>query len=171
MRRIGFALALMLAGCDGGAGYQFGAPHGGGADLPVVALTGSRATVVPPGREGRVALALRTFTPGTPEADGAAGWVEVKGATCGVTGGDFFAATVPTPVRLTLPDLGPDAPVIRVDCTLGALAGTDAVAPAFSWPVEGRPQPVARAWWGGGWWWGYQKTGPMRYPDLAVGLR
>lgn len=170
MRRIGFALALLLAGCGGGAGYQFGAPHGGGKDLPYVALQGSQAIPVPPGRDGRVALALRTFVPAGPQADGTSGWTEVKGATCRVTGGDYFAATVPTPVRLTLPDLGPDAPPLRAECTLGTRTGTDTVAPVFSWPAEGRPQPSTRAWWGGGWWWGYQKTGPLLYPDLAVGL-
>ncbi len=170
MRRIGIALALLLAGCGGGSGYQLGAPHGGGGGLPEVALQGSRADVVPPGREGRLALALRSFTPAAPAADGSPAWTEVAGATCHVTGGDFFAATVVTPVRLTIPDLGPDAPALRADCTLGTLNGTDIVAPTFSWPTEGRPQPATRAWWGGGWWWGYQRTGPMRYPDLAVGL-
>jgi hypothetical protein len=45
------------------------------------------------------------------------------------------------------------------------------VLPSYGWPVEGRPDAVRRAAWGGGWWWGFQKTGPMAYPDLAVALR
>ena len=80
----------------------------------------------------------------------------------------YFDATVVTPVRLTLPDLGPDAPILRAECENGAQRGQAAVAPSFSWPVEGRPSAGQRVWWGGGWWWGFQKTGPMRYPDLAV---
>ena len=95
----------------------------------------------------------------------------MPGARCRVTGAPYFGATVVTPVRLTLPDLGPDAPVLRADCEQGTLRGAAEVAPAFSWPEEGRPSAPQRIWWGGGWWWGFQKTGPMRYPDLAVALR
>ena len=170
MRRTGLLLALIVAGCGGGSGYQTGVPHGGGRGLPTVALQGSQAVVVPPGREGRRALALRAFVAATPGDPVTPGWTEVTGAVCRVTGGDYFAATVPAPVRLTLPDLGPDAPALRADCTMGTLAGTDTVSPVFSWPAEGRPQPATRAWWGGGWWWGFQRTGPLSYPDLAVGL-
>jgi hypothetical protein len=45
------------------------------------------------------------------------------------------------------------------------------VAPGFSWPEEGRPSAPTRGWWGGGWWWGFEKTGFMAYPDIAVALR
>ena len=108
MRRIGLAagLALVLAGCGGGSGYQWGAPHGGGKGLPQVRMSASQAMIVPPGRDGELALALRAFVPG-PD-----GWQEAAGARCSVTGGDYFRAQVVTPVRLVLPDLGPDAPVV-----------------------------------------------------------
>ena len=43
--------------------------------------------------------------------------------------------------------------------------------PNFSGPAETHASPPPRAWWGGGWWYGFQKSGPMRYPDLAVGMR
>ncbi len=112
-------------------------------------------------------LAVRTFVPAA-EADG---WREIAGAQCRVTGGDLFRADVVTPVRLRVQDLGPDAPPLRADCTSGALKGAAVVAPAYGWPVEGRPAAVHRIWWGGGWWWGFQKTGPMAYPDLAVGMK
>lgn len=164
MRWIGMVLALAVAGCAGEA-YDWHAVEGGGAGLPQVAMRSSRDVVVPPGRGPLEGLALRTFVPA------ADGWNEVTGALCRVTGGDFFRVDVVTPVRLTLPDLGPDAPVLRADCTSGALRGQAAVAPIFSWPEEGRPSAVQRIWWGGGWWWGFEKTGPMRYPDLAVALR
>ena len=114
-----------------------------------------------------MALAVRAFVPAA-DADG---WNEIEGARCRVTGGDFFSADVVTPARLTVQDLGPDAPPLRADCSSGTLTGSAAVGPAFGWPVEGRPGAVHRIWWGGGWWWGFQKTGPMRYPDLAVALR
>lgn len=166
MIRIGLAagLALTLAGCGGG-GYHWGAPNGGGRGLPEVRMSASQTVVVPPGRDGARALALRTFVPGTD------GWQEVSGARCRVTGGDYFRAQVVTPVRLVLPDLGPDAPVLRAECESGIARGAAAVAPDFPWPAETLASPAQRAWWGGGWWWGFQKSGPMRYPDLAVALR
>jgi hypothetical protein len=166
MRAIGMAvLALALAACSNGA-YQMPAVQGGGSGLPEVSMRASREVVVPPGRGQVKALAVRTFVPA---ADG--GWSEVTGARCHVRGGDFFEATVVTPVRLRLPDLGPDAPVLAADCESGALRGTAAVAPGFSWPEEGRPSAPTRVWWGGGWWWGFEKTGFMAYPDIAVALR
>jgi hypothetical protein len=164
MRAIGIVLALALAGCGGGA-YDWRKVEGGGAGLPEVAMRPSGAVVVPPGRGVREGLAVRAFLPG------AEGWTEVAGARCSITGGDFFRAELVTPARLTLPDLGPDAPALRADCASGAARGAAVVEPAFGWPAEGRPAAIHRAWWGGGWWWGFQKTGPMRYPDLAVGMR
>lgn len=161
MRAIAMGLALvMLAGCSGEGRVQ-----GGGGGLPEVAMRNSRDVVVPPGR-ATTGLALRTFVPA--DADG---WSEVTGARCTVTGGDYFSAVVVTPVRLRVQDLGPDAPPLRADCVSGALKGSAAVAPGFGWPAEGRPAAVHRIWWGAGWWWGFQKTGPMRYGDLAVALR
>jgi hypothetical protein len=167
MRRIGLAagLALALAGCGGGSGYQWGAPHGGGRGLPEVRMSASQAVVVPPGRDGDEALALRAFVPG-PD-----GWQEAAGAQCSVTGGAYFRTRVVTPVRLVLPDLGPDAPVLSAECEAGTARGRAAVAPHYPWPAETRASPLARAWWGGGWWYGFQESGPMRYPDLAVGMR
>lgn len=164
MRGIGFAaLALALAGCGGGA-YDWRAVSGGGADLPQVAMAPHEAMAIPPGRGAREGLALRTFV-----ASGD-GWNEVTGATCTVAAAPYFHTRVVTPVRIVLPDLGPDAPALRADCETPTLWGSDTVAPAYGWPAEGRPQPAERAWWGGGWWWGYEKTGPLAYPDLAVGL-
>jgi hypothetical protein len=165
MRGIGIVLALGLAGCGGITDYPWEGPTGGGKGLPVVAMQSSRDVVVPPGRGKPLALAVRAFVPG------AEGWQEVTGARCRVTGGEFFGAELVAPARLVVPDLGPDAPVLRAECTGAGTAGAAAVAPAFGWPEEGRPAAVHRIWWGGGWWRGFQKTGPMRYPDLAVGMR
>jgi hypothetical protein len=167
MRRIGLAaaLGLALAGCGGGSDYQWGAPYGGGRGLPQVRMSASQGVVVPPGRDGEEALALRAFVPG-PD-----GWQEVDGARCRVTGGDYFRTQVVTPVRLVLPDLGPDAPVLSAECEAGNARGAAAVAPAYRWPADRHASPPERAWWGGGWWYGFQKSGPMRYPDLAVGMR
>ena len=106
-----------------------------------------------------------------PSCPGPDGWQEAAGAQCSVTGGDYFRAQVVTPVRLVLPDLGPDAPVVAAECVSGTARGRAAVAPNFSWPAETHASPPQRAWWGGGWWYGFQKSGPMRYPDLAVGMR
>ena len=167
MRRIGLAagLALALAGCGVGSDYQLGSPHGGGRGLPAVRLANAESVVVPPGRGPELALALRSFV-ASPD-----GWQEAPGATCRVAGGDYLGGQVVTPVRLVLPDLGPDAPTLTAECQSGTLRGTAAVAPDFSWPADTLASPPARSWWGGGWWWGYQKSGPVRYPDLAVGMR
>lgn len=165
MRGMMVALAaLALAGCGGGA-YDWRSVAGGGAGLPQVAMAPSGETVVPPGRGARRAVAVRTFV-GAPGGD----WTEVKGATCTVTAEPFLKATLVTPARLVLPDLGPDAPSLRAECATPTQWGSDVVAPVFHWPAEGRPNGLERAWWGGGWWWGYQKTGPLTYPDIAVGL-
>ena len=168
MRAIGLGLvALALAGCGGGA-YDWRAAAGGGAGLPQVAMAPTGETVVPPGRGAKRALAVRTFVAAPGGENG--GWTEVEGARCTVTAGDFLDTTVATPTRILLPDLGPDAPPLRAECETATSWGSDTVAPVFGWPVEGRPNSVARMWWGGGWWWGYQKTGPLHYPDLAIGL-
>ena len=164
MRAISILLALALAGCAGEA-YDWHRMEGGGAGLPVAGMRASSDVVVPPTRGPLRTLAVRTFVPA------GEGWNEVTGARCEVTGDPFFSATVETPVRLALPDLGPDAPALVARCTSGALTGSASVAPGFSWPAEGRPAPLTRVWWGGGWWWGFQKTGPLRYPDLAIALR
>lgn len=166
MRGIGIgaaAVALALAGCGGGA-YDWRSVAGGGGGLPEVAMAPSAEVVVPPGRGVREGLALRTFV-----ASGE-GWDEVTGAICTVTAAPYFRTRVATPVRIVLPDLGPDAPPVRADCETPTSWGSDTVAPAYGWPADRRPQPAARAWWGGGWWWGYEKSGPLRYPDLAVAL-
>jgi len=165
MRAIGIGmLALALAGCSNAA-YQLPTVAGGGKGLPEVTMRASRDVVVPPGRGQTKALALRTFVPA------GEGWSEVTGSRCHVRGGEYFGATVVTPVRLLLPDLGPDAPVLAADCESGTLRGTAAVAPGYPWPEAGRPSAPTRAWWGAGWWWGYEKTGYLGYGDLAVALR
>lgn len=167
MQRIGVAAGLAvgvaLAGCGGG-GYQIGGPQGGGRGLPAARMVASPGMVVPPGRGAGEALALRAFVPG-PD-----GWQEVTGARCDVTGGEYLGARVVTPVRLVLPDLGPDAPPLTAECTSGTMRGAATVAPSYPWPPETRPSPPQRVWWGGGWWYGFQKSGPLRYPDLAVGM-
>ena len=168
MRWIGLAagLALVLAGCGGGSGYQWGAPHGGGKGLPQVRMSASQAVIVPPGRDGELALALRAFVPG-PD-----GWQEAAGAQCSGhrrrllpgAGGDAGAAGAARP---RAGRAGRRAP--------SASPGPPAVAPRSRRTSPGRPRPTPRrpqrAWWGGGWWYGFQKSGPMRYPDLAVGMR
>jgi hypothetical protein len=159
-----FVLALALAGCAGG---EYDRIYGGGAGLPAVATRSNTADVVPPGR-GRLGLAVRTFV-ADPAAD--RGWREVTGARCRITGGDFYRAELVTPARLVVPDLGPDAPVLVADCATGTASGRAAVAPGYGWRNPGVPSAGNRVWWGGGWWWGMQRTGPMRYPDLAVALR
>jgi hypothetical protein len=165
MRGIGLLAALVLAACGGVTDYPWQGPTGGGRGLPEVAMRSSGDVVVPPGRGQPPALAVRAFVP-SPD-----GWQEVQGARCRVTGGEYFSAEIVTPVRIIVPDLGPDAPPIRADCAGDGVTGAALVAPIYGWPAEGRPSAPQRIWWGGGWWWGFQKTGPMRYPDLAVGMR
>ena len=147
---------------------------------------GLRRSGTGPGRRGRIAgggdaqlgSGGGAAGAGYPRAGGAdlrprrrCRWLD-RGHRCAVPGErGIFRADVVTPARLRVQDLGPDAPVLRADCTSGTLKGAAAVAPAFGWPVEGRPAAVHRIWWGGGWWWGFQKTGPLRYPDLAVSMR
>ena len=163
MGRIGFGVLglLALAAC-GDTGIR---GSGSGTDLPLVEMKPNAAQIVPPGR-WKTDLAVRAFVP---DAEG--GWVEMPGSRCRVSGGDYFTADLVTPARLVLPDLGPDAPQLVANCTNGQLAGQAVVQPAYGWPEEGRPSGVRRAGWGGGWWWGYEKTGPLVYPDLAVALR
>lgn len=156
------AAVLALTGC---AAVDSAMTRGGGAGLGAVRVDTVTGDVVPPGR-GTTALALRAFVP---DAEG--GWQEVDGAVCHVTGGSFYRAVVATPVRLLVPDLGPDAPAIAAECRSGSLTGRAAVAPGFYWPAEGRPNSMVRIAWGQGWWWGYRKTGPMRYGDLAISLK
>ena len=160
-RWIGMAALVLLAGCASIDNRV----SGGGRGLPEVTMKARTDYVVPPGR-WNTGLAVRAFVPG---ADG--GWQEVTGARCQVTAGEFYRAELVTPVRLVLPDLGPDAPDLIAVCGTGAVTGSAAVAPVFGWPEETRPDAVRRFAWGGGWWWGYQRTGPMAYPDLAVAMR
>ena len=121
---------------------------------------------MPPGRD-TLGLAVRTFVPAA-DADG---WSEITGARCRVTGGDLFRADVVTPARLTGRGSRP-----RRAAAPGGLHQRRAqrrrrrgagVRLAGGRPAGGA---VHRIWWGGGWWWGFQNTGPMRYPDLAVGM-
>jgi hypothetical protein len=156
------AAALGLAGCamGGVAGYR---PPvvGGGAGLPVTVARASTDVVTPPGR-GMLGLAVRSYQ------RTATGEPAELPATCAIEAGAFEAQMV-TPGRLVIPDLGPDAPAITAVCTAGPLAGRNSVAPAFRWASTGG-MPPERVAWGLGWWWGGTKSGPMRYPDLDVGL-
>lgn len=150
-----------LAGCAGGEVAGFGpAVTGGGRGLPATRAEARPDLMTPPGRRD-LSLAVRTFTVG---ADGSR--VEVAGATCSITGGTLRAA-VATPARLIVPDLGPDAPAIRADCAAGDLVGAAAAPPVFAWARSGgsAPQRVA---WGLGWTYGFEKVGPMGYPELPV---
>jgi hypothetical protein len=156
------AMGMALGGCVTWADRV----QGGGGGLPQVATRSSTAYVVPPGR-GRLGLAVRTFVA---DAEAPRGWQEIAGARCRITGGLFSRAELVTPVRLVVPDLGPDAPALVADCATDALQGRAAVPPVYGWRNPGVPSPPNRVW-RGGWWWGMQLTGPMRYPDLAVALR
>ncbi len=163
MRGLILAAALALAGCAAGEIAGFGpAVRGGGGGLPATRAEARPDAMTSPGRR-ELGLALRTFTS---ETDGSR--VEIRGATCRITGG-AFEATLVTPARLVIPDLGPDAPVLQADCTAGALAGAAAVEPDFVW-IPGGGNPPQRVLWGLGWSYGFEKTGPLHYPDLAVGL-
>jgi hypothetical protein len=167
MRRIVFGAALVaaalgLGGCAGGgfAGYERGVTGGGGG-LPVTVARARSDVVTPPGRR-QLGLAVRTF-----ERDAAGGSVEVAGE-CAIRAGAFRASTA-TPGRLVIPDLGPDAPGIVAECRRGAARGSASAAPVFAWEESGGTG-LERLLWGGGPWRGGVRTGPMRYPDLLVGL-
>lgn len=153
--------ALALAGCAGGdiAGYSPSLSTGG---LPVTRAVARQDVVTPPGRRDLL-VPVRTFAART---DG--GRVEIEGAVCKITAGSFEVAMA-TPGRLSIPDLGPDAPAIRADCVAGGLAGAAIAPPVFSWPSAGG-NPPQRALWGLGWTYGYQKQGPLGYPALQVDL-
>jgi hypothetical protein len=163
MRAIGILLVLAVAGCGGGE-YQMRKAYGGGAGLPQVALQPAGVTIVPPTRGRTLAVAVRTFTPA------GEGWAELAGVRCRVAAGTFLVADVMTPTRVTLPDLGPDAPPLQAQCSTGSMEGVDTVAPVFGWRETG-PNAAEKVWWGGGWWYGGEKTGPVHYPDLAVAMR
>lgn len=153
--------ALALSGCAGGdiAGYSPALTTGG---LPVTRAVARQDVVTPPGRRDLV-VPVRTFAT---ETDGDR--VEVKGAVCKITAGAFEVAMA-TPGRLSIPDLGPDAPAIRADCVAGTLIGAALAPPVFSWPSQGG-NPPQRMVWGLGWTFGYQKQGPLSYPNLQVDL-
>lgn len=161
MRDIAIALALILplAACAGGV-------SGGGSGLPETQMTQATGDIVPPAR-GYLGVPVRSFV-SDPEA--ASGWLEVSGARCAMSAGAYRASLV-TPGRLVLPDLGPDAPDIRADCALGEASGSVLARADYSWPTGERPSAPTRTWYGAGWWFGYEKTGPVGYPDISVGLR
>ena len=158
------AAAAALAGCAGGdlAGYG-PAVTGGGGGLPVTRAVAREDVITPPGRRD-LGLAVRSFAVG---ADGDA--AEIAGAVCRISAGSFLA-TLATPGRLVIPDLGPDAPAIFADCSAGTLRGAASVAPVYGWEASGG-NPPQRMLWGLGWYYGGVKTGPLRYPDLPVVLR
>lgn len=157
------AAGLALAGCAGGDVAGYGpAVRGGGGHLPATRAEARQDVVTPPGRR-ELGVPVRTFALQT---DGTT--VEIKGAVCKVTSGALEAAMA-TPGRLLLPDLGPDAQPVRADCVAGSLAGAAIAPPVFGWPVDGG-NPPQRAAWGLGWTFGYQKQGPLSYPDISVEL-
>lgn len=148
---------LVLSGCavtDAGSGPR--------RDLSVMKV--STGEFAPPAR-GYSEVTVRSLVSGT-EAD----WLETVGARCVASAGPY-AAVLTTPARLAVPDLGPDALQVSVECTQGALAGRALSGPVYRWPAGGKPGPLSRIAYGGGWWYGYQKSGPLRYPDINVGLR
>lgn len=156
--------ALALAGCAGGDVAGYGSQVlGGGRGLPATRAVARQDVVTPPSRRDR-ALALRTYAL---ETDGDK--VEVAGAVCKITAGSL-EAVMATPGRLILPDLGADAPPVRADCAAGTLAGAAIAPPIFAWPSQGG-DIAQRASWGLGWTFGYQKQGPLHYPDMQVELR
>jgi hypothetical protein len=163
VKRILILLAgLALGGCAMGGAAGFRQPvTGGGGGLPATMARASTAVVTPPGR-GLAGLAVRTYT------RDAAGAVTEVPATCTISAG-AFGARMATPGRLVIPDLGPDAPAVTALCSAPGLAGQNSVEPAYRWARTGGTPPE-RVLWGNGWWWGGFKTGPMRYPDLDVGL-
>jgi len=164
MRGWMMAATLALAGCAGGdlAGFGPGVV-GGGRGLPATRAEARPDLMTPPGRRD-LGLAVRSFA----AAEDGSAPVEIAGAACRITAGAFSAALV-TPGRLVIPDLGPDAPPVRADCQSGELRGAGAVAPAFAW-AGGGGNPAQRILWGLGWTYGYEKQGPMRYPNLGVVL-
>ncbi len=164
MRGWMMAAAFALAGCAGGEVAGFGpAVVGGGRGLPATRAEARPDLMTPPGRR-ELGLAVRTFA-AAPDGTAPA---EIAGATCRITAGAFTAELV-TPGRLVIPDLGPDAPAIRADCAGGTLRGAGAVAPAFAWASNGG-NPPQRVAWGLGWTYGFEKVGPLRYPNLGVVL-
>jgi hypothetical protein len=156
------AAALALAGCAGGEFAGFGpAVVGSGRSLPATRAEARPDLMTPPGRARDIGIAVRTFTAAP---DGAL--QEIEGAACRVTGG-ALAASLVTPGRVVVPDLGPDAPALRADCETGTMAGAAIVPPAFAWS-RGGGNPPQRVLWGLGWTYGYEKVGPMGYPELPV---
>ncbi|MBP7003661.1 hypothetical protein [Amaricoccus sp.] len=155
------AAALALSGCAGGDLFGFGVPvRGGGWGLPATRAEARPDSMTPPGRRD-LGLAVRAFAT---ETDGSL--VEIKGATCKVTGG-AFSANVATPARIVIADLGPDAPALTARCVAGALEGGATALPHFSW-AQGGGNPPQRVAWGLGWTYGYAKVGPLSYPNLRV---
>jgi hypothetical protein len=148
---------LVAAGCTGGL-------SGGGNGLDRVVMKTTNADIVPPAR-GYLGLAVRSFAGG---GDGE--WQEVAGARCVASAG-AFGAVLTTPSQLVVPDLGPDAVPVTVECTKGASSGRGVSMPDFSWKGSDKPSPPARIAYGGGWWYGYRKSGPLAFPDIDVGLR
>lgn len=155
MQRLGLAAILVLAGCAGNV-------YGGGSGLNEVVMKRTNDDFAPPAR-GYVGVALRAFAAG-PDGN----WVEVDGASCRVSAGPYRAVAA-SPARVVLPDLGPDAPPVQADCSTASASGSARVLPDFSWPQEAKPDAFNRIAYAG-WWWGYEKSGPMRYPDLSVGM-
>lgn len=150
------AVLFAVAGCAGGNPLMKDG-------LAEVQMRNSSGDVAAPARR-YMSVPTRSFQAG-PEGE----WLEVLGAQCSVTSG-LYRATLTTPARLVLPDLGPDAEPITAVCSTGILNGREMVAPEYPWPAEGSPSGVSKMTYGGGWWYGYEKSGPMKYPDIAVAL-
>jgi hypothetical protein len=163
MRAFLLAASLAVAGCAQGDLAGFGPEvRGGGGGLPATRAQARSDAMTPPGRR-ELGLAVRAFAA---ETDGTR--VEIRGATCRITAG-ALTATLTTPGRLVLPDLGPDAPAVRADCVAGTLEGAAAAAPVFAW-AGGGGAPPQRVLWGMGWTYGFEAMGPVSYPNLSVAL-
>jgi hypothetical protein len=154
--------ALVTAACAGGrpAGY-YPPTQGGGRGLPETRAVARADFIVPPGRRD-IGMAVRAYAL-DPRTNAV---VELDGAVCAVEAGPF-RATLATPGRLIMQDLGPDAPPVTATCSGGGLRGSGGVQPDWTW-AEGGGNTAQRFSWGGGWWYGGWRSGPVRYPDLAV---
>jgi hypothetical protein len=148
--------ALLLAGCAAG--------------VPVerqVVVSGARFQDI----QGEAAFFVRTFLP-----DEGSERREVVGATCTVTS-SIYSTEIVTPVRLVVPNFGPQSPELSFACRAGALRGAGRARIVTRWsgppPYWGPPGPWGYPGWGGWGGWGWYGPGwPISdYPDVRVIMR
>jgi hypothetical protein len=148
--------ALLLAGCAAG--------------VPVerqVVVSGARFQDI----QGEAAFFVRTFLP-----DQGGERREVVGATCAVTS-SIYQTEIVTPVRLVVPNFGPQSPELSFACRAGELRGRGHARIVTRWsgpPPYWGPGPYYPGWGWGGWGgWGWYGPGwPVSdYPDVRVIMR